>query len=164
MKTTKIVSLLLVTVLICGCKNENWSDWKAQNEVWLAQNALCDSIVTTPTGLQYKCIDAGWEYSAQPDEQKMVVITYTGQLINGYVFDSTFDKTTQKDNPASMYVSEVVQGFAEGLKKMHQYGHFKFYIPYKLGYGANGSGSEGTERFIPPYSTLIFDVTLHSVN
>ena len=39
MKTTKIFTLLLVAVLICGCKQDNWLDWKLQNELWLQDNA-----------------------------------------------------------------------------------------------------------------------------
>ena len=156
MKTTKIMSLLLLLVLVSGCKRDNWLDWKMQNELWLAQNAQHDSIVTTPTGLQYKCIEAGWDKSARPDDAKMVTIDYKGQLINGYTFDSV--------QVAQMYVGSVVAGFAEGLKKMNQFGEYEFYIPYYLGYGQNGTGTEGTEKFIPPYSTLIFRVYLHSVN
>lgn len=157
MKTTKILSLLLVIVLISGCKRENWLDWKMQNELWLAQNAKKEGVVTTPTGLQYKCIDPGLNNgSARPDNAKIVTIDYTGQLINDYVFDSA--------DGAVIQVSSVVAGFAEGLKKMHQQGIYDFYIPYYLGYGQSGSGTEGTERFIPPYSTLIFRVHLHSVN
>jgi FKBP-type peptidyl-prolyl cis-trans isomerase FkpA len=85
-----------------------------------------------------------------------VTIDYTGQLINDYVFDSA--------DGAVMQVSSVVAGFAEGLKKMNQFGEYEFYIPYYLGYGSAGTGSEGTESFIPPYSTLRFRVYLHSVN
>ena len=156
MKTTKIISLLLLIVLVSSCKRDNWLDWKFQNELWLAQNAKQEGVVTTPTGLQYKCIEAGWDKSARPDDAKIVIIDYKGQLINNYVFDEA--------NEASMQVSSVVSGFAEGLKKMNQFGEYEFYIPYYLGYGASGAGSEGSESFIPPYSTLIFHVYLHSVN
>ena len=156
MKTTKIISLLLLIVLVSSCKRDNWLDWKFQNELWLAQNAKQEGVVTTPTGLQYKCIEAGWDKSARPDDAKIVIIDYRGQLINNYVFDEA--------DEASMQVSSVVSGFAEGLKKMNQFGEYEFYIPYYLGYGASGAGSEGSENFIPPYSTLIFHVYLHSVN
>ena len=156
MKTTKIISLLLLSVLVSSCKRDNWLDWKFQNELWLAQNAKQEGVVTTPTGLQYKCIEAGWDKSARPDDAKIVIIDYKGQLINNYVFDEA--------DEASMQVSSVVSGFAEGLKKMNQFGEYEFYIPYYLGYGASGAGSEGSESFIPPYSTLIFHVYLHSVN
>lgn len=156
MKTTKIFPLLLVIVLVCGCKRDNWLDWKIENQLWLQENAKKAGVVTTPTGFQYKCIEAGWDKSARPDDAKIVTIDYTGQLINGYVFDSSEGYTS--------YVSNFVSGFAEGLKKMHQFGEYEFYIPYELGYGMEGTGSEGSSSFIPPYSTLIFRVYLRSID
>ena len=42
--------------MLSSCKENNWMDWKAQNDLWLAQNAKQDSVVTTSTGLQYKII------------------------------------------------------------------------------------------------------------
>ncbi len=156
MKTTKIFCLLCMIMLISGCKRDNWLDWKTQNELWLTQNALKEGVITTPTGLQYKCIEPGWDKSARPDDAKVVTIDYQGKMINGYIFDST-ERYTE-------YVSSFVAGFSEGLKKMNQFGLYEFYIPYYLAYGESGSGTEGTERFIPPYSTLIFRVYLHSIN
>lgn len=156
MKTTKIFTLLLVIVLVCGCKRDNWLDWKIENQLWLQENAKKAGVVTTPTGFQYRCIEAGWDKSARPDDAKIVTIDYTGQLINGYVFDSSEGYTS--------YVSNFVSGFAEGLKKMHQFGEYEFYIPYELGYGMEGTGSEGSSSFIPPYSTLIFRVYLRSID
>ena len=156
MKTTKIVSLLLILVLVCGCKRDGWLDWKIQNELWLQNNATKEGVVTTPTGLQYKCIEAGWDKSARPDDAKVVTIDYEGKLINGYIFDS--------NEGYAGYVSSFVAGFAEGLKKMYQFGEYEFYIPYDLAYGESGTGTEGNENFIPPYSTLIFRVYLHGVN
>ena len=140
MKTTKIFTLLLVIVLVCGCKRDNWLDWKIENQLWLQENAKKAGVVTTPTGFQYKCIEAGWDKSARPDD----------------VFDSSEGYTS--------YVSNFVSGFAEGLKKMHQFGEYEFYIPYELGYGMEGTGSEGSSSFIPPYSTLIFRVYLRSID
>lgn len=163
-KTTKLFCLLLIVTLVCSCKQENWADWKVQNELWLANNAKQEGVITTPTGLQYKCIEKGWEKSPRPDDAKIVTITYTGTLINEFEFDSTYDVKENKHIPTDLYVSEVVAGFAEGLKKMNQFGEYEFYIPYKLGYGAEGRGTEGYTSFIPPYSTLIFRVYLASVN
>ena len=158
MKTTKILSLLLVVLLLSSCKRDNWLDWKLQNELWLLQNAQQEGVITTPTGLQYKCIIPSPEgdNSARPDDAKIVTIKYTGQMINGYIFDSAESYTD--------YVSSFVSGFSEGLKKMKKHSTYEFYIPYHLGYGAAGAGTEGTERFIPPYSTLIFEVRLDAVN
>ena len=154
-KMTKLFSLLMIAVLICGCKQDNWIDWKLQNELWLIDNATKEGVVTTPTGLQYKCIEAGWDKSARPDDAKIVVIDYEGKMINDYVFDSA--------TAYEGYVNSFVAGFSEGLKKMNQFGVYEFYIPYDLGYGDAGTGTEGTSSFIPPYTTLIFRVYLRSV-
>ena len=148
MKTTKILSLLCIILLISSCKQNDWLDWKVQNELWLIQNAQQEGVITTPTGLQYKCIE--------PDDAKMVTISYAGKLINGYEFDANENYTG--------YVSSFVPGFSEGLKKMEQFGTYELYIPYDLGYGEDGAGTEGTSSHIPPYSTLIFRVELHKVN
>lgn len=155
MKTIKIVSLLLVVLLANSCKQNNWLDWKTQNEMWLQQNAQREGVQTTPTGLQYKCIFAGHESSARPDDAKMVTIKYCGKLVNGYEFDANDNYTG--------YVSSFVDGFAEGLKKMREFGVYELYIPYYLGYGEKGTGTEGTSSHIPPYSTLIFHVELKDI-
>lgn len=155
MKTTKILSLLLVVLLVSGCKQNNWLDWKTQNEMWLIQNSKQEGVQTTLTGLQYKCIFAGHETSARPDDAKMVTIKYSGKLINGYEFDANDNYTA--------YVNNFVAGFAEGLKKMQEFGIYELYIPYDLGYGSKGTGTEGSSNHIPPYSTLIFYVELIDV-
>lgn len=156
MKTIKTILLLLCVVALSSCQQNDWLDWKVQNELWLVQNAKADGVITTPTGLQYKCIYAGHDKSARPDDAKMVTIKYSGKLITGYEFDAAESYTG--------YVSSFVPGFIEGLKKMHEFGIFEFYIPYNLAYGEEGAGSEGTSSHIPPYSTLIFHVELKSVN
>ena len=156
MKTLKILSLICVVLLASSCKQNDWLDWKTQNELWLLNNKENKDVETTPTGLQYKCIFPGHEKSARPDDVKMVTIKYSGKLINGYEFDSS--------DSYSGYVSDFVAGFSEGLRKMHEFGIYEFYIPYELGYGATGAGSEGTASHIPPYSTLIFYVELQAVH
>lgn len=156
MKKNKIILLLVCLVAFCSCKQNDWLDWKAQNELWLIQNAQQEGVITTPTGLQYRCIEPGLPNYARPDDAKMVTISYAGELINGYEFDASENY--------SGYVSSFVPGFSEGLKKMEKYGIYELYIPYSLGYGVKGAGTEGTSSHIPPYSTLIFTVELHDVN
>ncbi len=150
MKRTLILTLMAFALL--GCKEKEWVDWQAMNQEWLRQNATKDSIVTTPTGLQYKVIRQGIAGSVKPDINKTVVVDYTGSLITGNVFDS--------GSEYAMAMSSVVKGFAEGLSKMNKSGHYILYIPAELAYGREGHGNEGDDRYIPPFSTLIFDVTL----
>ena len=155
MKITNIVLLLLGMVVLNSCKQDNWMDWKTQNELWLAENAKKEGVKTTHTGLQYKCIDPGEPNTPRVDNAKIVRINYSGRLITGYEFDanSNYDG----------YVSTFVPGFSEGLKLMKEFGVYELYIPYELAYGIEGSGTEGTSSHIPPYSTLIFRVELLDV-
>lgn len=156
MKTIKWILMLLCVVALGSCKQNNWLDWRTQNELWLENNKQAEGVVTTPTGLQYKCIFAGHASSAKPDDAKTVTITYSGKLINGFEFDAA--------NYYTGYVTDFIDGFVEGLKKMHEFSIYEFYIPYQLGYGKTGTGTEGTSNHIPPYSTLIFQVELISIN
>ena len=143
-----------MTVSLTSCKKDSWLDWKAQNAAFLVRNMQKDSIVTTPSGLQYKVIRQGIQ-GTKPDELKHVRIRYKGSLITGNVFDQSDD--------ASFAVSSVVEGLKEGLKKMNKSGHYIFYIPQELGYGKEEQGTKGVKNYIPPYSTLIFEVELYDV-
>jgi FKBP-type peptidyl-prolyl cis-trans isomerase len=155
MKTKSIFFLLLALVALNGCTQDNWLDWKMQNELWLQENAKKEEIQTTHTGLQYKCIYAGINQSPHVDDAKIVKIKYSGRLINGFQFESS--------DGMEEYVTSFVPGFSEGLKLMKEFGIYEFYIPYALGYGKESVGTEGTSRHIPPYSTLIFKVELLDV-
>jgi FKBP-type peptidyl-prolyl cis-trans isomerase len=156
MKIKNIVLLLLGIVVLNSCKQDNWLDWKHQNELWLVENAKKEGVKTTHTGLQYKCIIPGiGESSGHVDDAKIVTINYSGKLITGYEFDA--------NSKYNGYVSSFVSGFSEGLKLMKEFGVYELYIPYELAYGIEGSGTEGTSSHIPPYSTLIFRVELLDV-
>lgn len=153
------IGLLLMIVALSGCKQNDWLDWKAQNELWLIENGKREGVITTPTGLQYEVIQSGPStgYPLRPDEYKMVTITYKGWLINDYTFDSAQSDAT--------YINSFVPGFIEGLKRMKQFDTYRFYIPWNLGYESTGNKvAEGNSSYIPPYSTLIFEVTLEGVN
>ena len=150
--------LPLVAVLLSGCKEDNWMDWKLQNEMWLEANAHNEGVKTSPSGLQYKILYAGNTSDAKPDDASTVIVDYTGHLINGYEFDAA--------DAASLQIASVVDGFAEGMKKIHAHGDIELYIPQELGYKDKAQGTEGSlsVRYIPPYSTLIFDIHLNAVS
>ena len=158
LKMKKLLYILpVLALLLCGCKEDNWMDWKLQNEMWLAENAKNDTVQVTSSGLQYKIKYMGNITDAKPDNASTVVVSYTGKLINGYQFDAAQN--------ASLYVSKVVSGFAEGLKKIHVHGDIELYIPQELAYADSLPKTEGSlsSTFIPPYSTLIFDIHLQAV-
>jgi len=152
-----IYILAVAALLLPGCKTEKWADWRLENELWLENIATKSGVITTPTGLRYEVLAQPSTTGQHPDDLKTVIVSYKGSLITGNTFDNQLDSKT------ALSVSSVISGFAEGLKKMTPGAHYMLYIPYNLTYGTDGTGTEGGMGYIPPYSTLIFDITLHNV-
>jgi len=128
---------------------------KAQKEAgerYLAENAKKEGVVTTASGLQYKVLNEG--NGRQPSAKDTVKCHYEGFLIDGSVFDSS----VQRGEPATFPLQQVIAGWTEGLQLMKEGSKFRFFIPYRLGYGEGGAGAS-----IPPFATLIFDVELIQV-
>ena len=124
---------------------------KEDGEKFLAENALKEGVTTTESGLQYEVIKMG--RGKKPAATDKVKVHYHGTLIDGTVFDSS----VERGEPTSFGLNQVIKGWTEGLQLMPVGSKFRFYIPQELGYGAQAAGS------IPPYSTLIFDVELLSI-
>lgn len=125
---------------------------KAEGENFLAENAKKPGVKTLPSGLQYQVLREG--NGRRPTATDEVECHYEGTLINGQVFDSSY----RRGETATFPLNQVIKGWTEGLQLMQEGAKYRFYIPYTLGYGANGAG-----QTIPPYATLIFDVELIKV-
>lgn len=133
---------------------------KAQEELlagegreFLAKNAKRQGVVTLPSGLQYEIITVGNGPKPKPTDQ--VTTHYHGTLIDGKVFDSS----VQRGQPATFPVNGVIRGWQEALVLMPVGSKWKLYIPHELAYGERGAGGS-----IGPYSTLVFEVELLSIN
>ena len=124
---------------------------KEDGEKFLAENALKEGVTTTESGLQYEVIKMG--RGKKPAATDKVKVHYHGTLTDGTVFDSS----VERGEPTSFGLNQVIKGWTEGLQLMPVGSKFRFYIPQELGYGAQSAGS------IPPYSTLIFEVELLSI-
>lgn len=111
-------------------------------------------LTTTPTGLQYKDLEAGTGAEAQPRQR--VRVHYTGELTDGRKFDSSRDRGDPLD--FMLGVGQVISGWDEGVTGMKVGGRRILVIPPELGYGARGAGG-----VIPPNATLVFDVELVAV-
>jgi FKBP-type peptidyl-prolyl cis-trans isomerase len=125
---------------------------KTEGEAFLAKNKSAAGVKTTASGLQYQVITQGT--GARPGPNDTVKVNYKGTFVNGEVFDSS-DKNNPP-GPTAIPLARVIPGFREGLQLMQVGGHYKFFIPPNLAYGAEPN------RPFPPNATLIFDVTLVS--
>lgn len=132
---------------------EKYKAVKEEGAAFLAKNAERAEVKTTASGLQYEVLEAGSGVLPTPSDQ--VQVHYTGKLIDGTVFDSS----VERGQPATFGVTQVIQGWVEGLQLMKEGAKYRFYIPFDLAYGTRGAGPQ-----IGPYSTLIFDVELLKVN
>lgn len=125
---------------------------KKEGEDFLAANAKKEGITVTESGLQYEVITQGT--GEKPTAASTVKTHYHGMLIDGTVFDSSVDR----GEPISFPLNRVIAGWTEGLQLMPVGSKYRFYIPYNLAYGANGSAPK-----IPGYAALIFDVELIAI-
>ena len=129
------------------------SNNKAEGEAFLTENANKPGVTTLPSGLQYEVLTEGTGPKAGP--RSSVTTHYHGTLINGNVFDSSY----QRGQPATFGVNQVIAGWTEALQLMPEGSKWRLYIPSDLAYGKRGAG-----RDIGPDSALIFDVELLKVN
>lgn len=119
---------------------------------FLEENAKKEGVVTTESGLQYKVITQG--DGPTPADTANVTVHYEGSLIDGEVFDSSYEN----GEPVSFALNRVIPGWTEGLQLMPVGSTYELYIPSNLGYGEMGNSR------IPGNSVLIFKVELLSIN
>lgn len=117
-------------------------------EEFLKANAKKDSVKVLPCGVQYKVISMGT--GEKPTAESKVKVHYEGRLIDGTVFDSSYERK----NPTSFACNQVIKGWTEALTQMPVGSKWQIFIPQELGYGAREAGK------IKPFSALIFTVEL----
>ncbi|HPS26586.1 MAG TPA: FKBP-type peptidyl-prolyl cis-trans isomerase [Bacteroidales bacterium] len=118
---------------------------------YLEENKKQPGVTQTQSGLQYKVIKEG--NGKTPTAKDQVTVNYEGKLLDGTVFDSSFER----GKPATFPVTGVIPGWTEGLQLMKEGGSYELYIPSDLAYGDQGT------QGIPGGSTLIFKVDLIKV-
>jgi FKBP-type peptidyl-prolyl cis-trans isomerase FklB len=125
---------------------------KKQGEAFLASNKGKDGVVMLPSGLQYKILTAGT--GPKPAATDSVVCNYSGTLINGTEFDSSY----KRGKPVTFPVTGVIKGWTEALQLMPVGSKWQLFIPSDLAYGDHGDGAD-----IGPGATLVFEVELVSI-
>lgn len=125
-----------------------------EGQEFLKQNKEKKGIVTTASGLQYEVLKEGT--GPHPTKDDMVTIHYKGSLIDGTVFDSSYER----GQPATFAVGGVIPGFTEALQLMTVGSKYRVWIPAELGYGAAGN----PRGKIKPNSVLVFEIELLSID
>ena len=115
----------------------------AEGIAFLEENAKRPEITVTESGLQYEVLATG--EGEKPTAESTVRVDYHGTLINGTVFDSSYER----GQPAEFPVGGVIKGWTEALQMMPVGTKWRIYVPHELA--------------IAPFSTLVFDVELHEI-
>ncbi len=124
---------------------------KKAGEKFLAANAKRRGVVTLPSGVQYEVLRPGKGDKPKPTDT--VTVHYRGTLIDGTVFDSSYERK----KPATFRLDRVIKGWSEAVQQMRPGAKFKVYIPAHLAYGENPPAG------LPPNATLIFEIELLEV-
>jgi len=131
---------------LSNCNNSDYPDSAPQ-----FSDVSDDQLVLQASGISVFDLKIGQGKS--PGENDLVNLHYTGWLINGCVFDSSYSRSTLATFP----VAGVIPGFREAILGMSAGGQRRVKIPASLGYGDAGAG-----KLIPPGATLVFDIALES--
>ncbi len=123
-----------------------------EGEEFLAQNRAKDGVVETASGLQYIVLTEG--EGPSPAATDRVTVHYEGKLLDGKVFESSYER----GEPSGFVLSEVISGWTEGVQLMKVGSKYRFFVPSDLAYGGRGAGQD-----IGPNATLIFEVELISI-
>ena len=119
-------------------------------KAFLAKNAKQPGVVVLPDGLQYKIVSSGPATGAKPHLGDEVKVNYEGKLVDGTVFDSSYER----GQPAAMPLKGLVKAWQEVIPMMRPGDVWMIYVPPELGYGPERQGP------IPGGAALIFKIEL----
>lgn len=89
---------------------------------------------------------------AMPKTGQTVKVHYEGRILNGHVFDSTYER--KQPMVITLGKGQVIKGLEQALMQMHIGEKIRVQIPPSLAYGTKNLG------IIPPNSMLEMDVEL----
>ena len=123
----------------------------AEAKVFVEKAAKEKGAIKTPSGLIYLAQKEG--SGSNPAATDKVKVHYSGALVNGVVFDSSY----KRGQPAEFALNGVIKCWTEGMQMMKPGGKARLICPPEIAYGERGPG------LIPPNATLVFDVELFEV-
>ncbi len=139
---------------------KQFNDSKAEREAAAKKEAeealarMTKGFEQTPSGLYYQITEKGT--GSKPTQGAMISVHYTGKLLDGTVFDSSYSRNEPIEFPVG--TGRVIPGWDEGLMLLSEGDKATLLIPSELAYGAAGAGG-----VIPPNASLLFDVELVAI-
>jgi peptidylprolyl isomerase/FKBP-type peptidyl-prolyl cis-trans isomerase FklB len=146
LKAIALAGVLAITACNRGEAQSTPVATAAEQQAFLDKNAKAEGIKVLPSGLQYKVVRSGPPTGPQPTLDDEVKLHYEGTLINGTVFDSSYERGA----PVVMRPRDLVKAWQEALPMMRPGDEWYLYVPPALGYGDEPAGQ------IPPGSVLVF--------
>ena len=142
MQTPKLsfVGLLILTLACGACRGSN----TAPEDV----AAPPADAPRTTSGIAWKMLTPG-KATRHPRPNSEVSVLYTGWTTDGEEFDSATDRT----NPTTFRLDEVIPGWTEALQLMTEGEKRRFWIPGHLAY-------DNSNRPGAPKGMLVFDIEL----
>jgi FKBP-type peptidyl-prolyl cis-trans isomerase len=150
----RVLTIALAALSLTACHKPAMPDQSAAAKTFMAKNASEPGVQTLPDGLQYKIIKSGAASGVRPQRMDEVKVNYEGKLVDGTVFDSSYER----GQPASMPLKGLIPAWQEALTMMRPGDVWMLYVPPSLGYGDQGAGG-----VIPPGAALIFKIELIDV-
>jgi peptidylprolyl isomerase/FKBP-type peptidyl-prolyl cis-trans isomerase FklB len=151
---TLIIAAAALSLAACGQKPAALPDQAAPSKAFIEKTAREPGVQRLPSGVLYKVVKQGPATGIRPQLTDEVKVHYEGKLIDGKVFDSSYER----GQPAAMPLRGLIPAWQEALQQMRPGDEWILYVPPEQGYGAEGAGGE-----IPPNAALIFRVELIAV-
>ncbi len=137
----------IVSLYVKSMHNRKIVEYLDNNSTFLQKNARAKGVNVLANGLQYRVLRFG--KGKKPSLSDRVVVSYSGQLVDGTVFVST---GTSK--PVSFIVKNSLSGWQAALTRMSEGSEWIIYLPPNLAFGNR------RVKNIPPNSVLIYKIKL----
>ncbi len=151
----RILAIFAAALSLAACHKPPAPDQGLAAAAFMASNAKAAGVQTLPSGLQYKIVHSGPATGVKPQLTDEVKVNYEGKLLDGKIFDSSYERGA----PVALPLKGLVKGWQEALQLMRPGDEWILYVPPELGYGSDGAGGGQ----IPGGAALIFRIELIDV-
>ncbi|MBS1737769.1 MAG: FKBP-type peptidyl-prolyl cis-trans isomerase [Bacteroidetes bacterium] len=123
---------------------------------YLAKNNI--KAVKTPQGTYVEVQEPGT--GEKVDTGKAVTVLYKGMLLDGLVFDQSYDSTGKATKPFTFMIGQpgAIEGWSDGMVYFNKGGKGRLFIPSGRAWGSRGAGAD-----IKPNTPVMFEVTISDV-